>query len=326
VSTEFIWRKEMNVTRRAFLNKGGLSFGGLMATGAMPLFGNASPKKADAPNKQAVRFGVVTDIHYSTRAKWSDRCFQDSLTKLRQAVDVFNGRKLDFIIELGDMKDMGVKPDRLETLGFLDVIEGEFSRFSGPRYHVLGNHDMDCISKEDFLSHTENHGAAKGKSYYSFEMGGVKFVVLDACFNKDMTPYCCGNFKWTKAFIPEEELAWFDKELKSATGKVIVFCHQLLDGFSIQVGAPQSIFVSNWKKVVAIMEKHGNVIASIQGHHHRGHYSFRNGIHYWTMKGMITGAYPSNNSYAIIEVSPKGDVAIKGFRNSESMFLGMGNG
>ena len=27
-----------------------------------------------------------------------------------------------------------------------------------------------------------------------------------------MTPYCCGNFNWTKAFLPEEELAWFDQE------------------------------------------------------------------------------------------------------------------
>ena len=70
------------------------------------------------------------------------------------------------------------------------------------------------------------------------------------------------------------------------------------------------------------MEKYGNVIASIQGHHHDGHYSFRNGIHYWTMKGMITGAYPSHNSYAIVEVSPDGDVAIKGFGDAASMFLG----
>jgi alkaline phosphatase len=312
----------MNVTRRDFLGKGGLSVGALMAAGVVPLHGKTPPRLMDTRDRRAVRFGIVTDVHYSSRKKWSNRHFCDSLAKMRKAVDVFNGGKLDFVIELGDMKDMGVKPDRSETLGFLDVIESEFSRFSGPRYHALGNHDMDCISKEDFLLHTENHGAAKGKSYYSFEIGGLKFVVLDACFNKDMTPYCCGNFNWTKAFLPEEELAWLDEELKRATGQVVVFCHQLLDGFSMQVGAPRSIFVSDWKKVVAIMEKYGNVIASIQGHHHDGHYSFRNGIHYWTMKGMITGAYPSHNSYAIVEVSPDGDVAIKGFGDTASMFLG----
>jgi alkaline phosphatase len=243
---------------------------------------------------------------------------------MRQAVDAFNAGGLDFAIELGDLKDMGVKPDRAEALGFLDAIEAEFARFAGPRYHVLGNHDMDCISKEDFLAHTENYGAAKDKRHYSFVVGGVKFVVLDACFNKDMTPYRCGNFDWTKAFIPEEELAWFDEELKAATTPVVVFSHQLLDGFSVRKGL-RGVFVGNWKRVVEIMEKGGNVLASIQGHHHQGHYSFRNGIHYWTMKAMISGAYPPHNSYAVVEVSPDGDIAVKGFGDCESRVLQRGS-
>ena len=307
------------MTRRDFLASGGMVAGGLVATAVLPT-GCVSPWSAA---KRSVRFGVVTDTHYSTRAKWSDRHYGDSLAKMRQAVDAFNAGGLDFAIELGDLKDMGVKPDRAEALGFLDAIEAEFARFAGPRYHVLGNHDMDCISKEDFLAHTENYGAAKDKRHYSFVVGGVKFVVLDACFNKDMTPYRCGNFDWTKAFIPEEELAWFDEELKAATTPVVVFSHQLLDGFSVRKGL-RGVFVGNWKRVVEIMEKGGNVLASIQGHHHRGHYSFRNGIHYWTMKAMIAGAHPPHNSYAVVEISPDGDIAVKGFGDCESRVLQRG--
>lgn len=303
----------MNMTRRDFLAGGtcALAFGALgIAKGASPL--------PDA--RRTVRFGVVTDAHYSTRAKWRDRHFGDSLAKMRQAVEAFNAGGLDFAIELGDLKDMGPRPDRTEALGFLDAIESEFARFAGPRYHVLGNHDMDCISKEDFLAHTKNHGAAKGRRHYSFEVGGVKFVVLDACFNKDMTPYRCGNFDWKKAFVPEEELAWLDGELKAAATPVVVFCHQLLDGFSADKGLG-GVFVGNWKRVVEIMEKRGNVLASIQGHHHRGHYSFRNGIHYWTMKAMISGAHPPHNSYAIVEVSPEGTVSVNGFCDCENKVL-----
>ena len=306
----------MEISRRNFLTSGGMAAGGLVATTALPV-GCVSPWSVA---KRSVRFGVVTDAHYSTRAKWDDRHYADSLAKMRQAVDAFNACGLDFAIELGDLKDMGVKPDRTEALGFLDAIEAEFARFSGPRYHVLGNHDMDCISKEDFLAHTENYGAAKGKRHYSFEVGGVKFVVLDACFNKDMTPYRCGNFDWTKALVPEGELAWFDGELKAATTPVVVFCHQLLDGFSARKGLG-GIFVGNWKRVVEIMEKSGNVLASIQGHHHRGHYSFRNGIHYWTMKAMISGAHPPHNSYAIVEVLPSGNVVVNGFCNCASKVM-----
>lgn len=298
-----------------------MATGGLIATAVLPA-GCVSPWPAA---KRSVRFGVVTDAHYSTRAKWSDRHYGDSLAKMRQAVDAFNAGGLDFAIELGDLKDIGPKPDHAEVLGFLDAIEAEFARFAGPRYHVLGNHDMDCISKEDFLAHTENFGAANGKRHYSFEVGYVKFVVLDACFNADMTPYRCGNFDWTKTFVPEDELAWFDEELKAATTPVVVFCHQLLDGFSTGNGLG-GVFVGNWKRVVEIMEKSGNVIASIQGHHHRGHYSFRNGIHYWTMKAMISGANPPHNSYAVVEVSPDGAVAVKGFCDCESRVLQRGSG
>ena len=238
---------------------------------------------------------------------------------------------MDFVIELGDLKDMGPATEKVagtsvarpkaklreEALGFLDAIEAEFARFKGPRYHVLGNHDMDCISKEDFLAHTENHGAAKGKTFYAFTEGGVRFIVLDGCFNPDRGPYRCGNFDWTKAFLTDEELAWLDSELAVPFRPAIVFCHQLLDGFSRLRG----LHIGNWKQAVEIMEKRGNVLASIQGHHHAGHYNFRNGIHYWTMKGMIQGKYPEHNSYAIVEVAPDGTVTVNGFGDCEDRVL-----
>ena len=299
------------MTRRNFI-KGGASALGTLAAGC------ASNASVDV--RRTVRFGVVADAHYSERARWHDRHYHDSLAKMRQAVDEFNRDGLDFAIELGDMKDMGAKPDRDETLRFLDAIETEFARFDGPRYHALGNHDMDCISKDDFLSHTENHGAAKGKACYSFTVGGVKFIVLDACFNADRTPYRCGNFNWTKAFIPDEELAWFDEELRTSSRPVVVFCHQMLDGFSAAKGL-RGVFIGNWEEAVDIMERRGNVLAAIQGHHHPGHYGFRAGIHYWTMRGMISGAHPPHNSYAEVEVSPDGEISIRGFGDCESRVL-----
>ena len=294
--------------RREFLVGGGAAFGAL---GALGVAGGVLPP---AGAKRKVRFGVFTDSHYSTR----EGKFRDSRAKLRKAIDEFNKGGLDFVIELGDLKDCGIPPNRAETLGFLDAIEAEFARFNGPRYHVLGNHDMDSISKEDFLSHTENHGEAKGKGHYSFIVGGIKFIVLDACFNEDMTPYRCGNFNWMKAFIPDDELAWFDEELKGATTPAVVFCHQMLDGFSEAYVPEKGVFVGNWKRVVDVMEKRGNVCAAIQGHHHWGYCSFRNGIHYWTVKSMLTSSHSLRNSYAIVEVSPEGDVSIKGFYDCES--------
>ena len=314
-----------DVTRKQFLLGGAAA----VVSAVSPSF--AEEGSAAKSERRTVRFGVVTDSHSADTPPRIGRRYRDSVAKMRQAVDTFNKVGVDFMIELGDLKDMGAtetksggkniaRPKaklREEAIGFLDTIEAELARFNGPRYHVLGNHDMDCISKEDYLAHTENHGAAKGKTFYAFTEGGVKFLVLDGCFNPDRGPYRCGNFDWRKAFLTDEELAWLDAELASAAGSSVVFCHQLLDGFSKLGG----LHIGNWKRAVEIMEKRGNVLASIQGHHHPGHYNFRNGIHYWTMKGMICGKYPEHNSYAIVEVAPDGTITLNGFGDCESRVL-----
>lgn len=115
-------------------------------------------------NEKRLRFGLVTDIHFAHRNVHGTRYYEQSITKLSEAIDVFNRRKLDFMIELGDLKDMGDTPERGQTLSFLDEIEAKFQTFDGPVYHVLGNHDMDSISKPEFLAHTANYGNAERKT------------------------------------------------------------------------------------------------------------------------------------------------------------------
>ena len=89
-------------------------------------------------NEKRLRFGLVTDIHFAHRHVHGTRYYEQSITKLSEAIDVFNRRKLDFMIELGDLKDMGDIPERGQTLSFLDEIEAKFQTFDGPVYHVLG--------------------------------------------------------------------------------------------------------------------------------------------------------------------------------------------
>lgn len=75
-------------------------------------------------------------------------------------------------------------------------------RFNGPRYHVAGNHDFDKITYGDFVSNITNHGDANGRMYYSFVSGGVKYIVLDACYNNaEGDHYALGKFDWTKAVV-----------------------------------------------------------------------------------------------------------------------------
>jgi alkaline phosphatase len=251
-----------------------------------------------AYNRKNIRFGLVTDLHYAQQDTVGTRYYRQSIDKLNDAMKIFSESNLDFIVELGDYKDMTADADSVRSLTFIDEIESVFQQFDGPKYHVLGNHDMDCISKTDFLEHTSNSGKAKGKNYYSFVQKGVKFIVLDANFNEDGSDYDNGNFDWTKAYIPDGQKQWLANELNSKY-PVIVFVHQLLDSFS---RLPDSIYIRNATEVVEILERRNNVLAVFQGHHHAGHHSFRNGIHYFTNKAMIEGAYPENNSFTIVEI------------------------
>ncbi len=292
--------------RREFLQR---VSGGAVLLSSLPM---------QSMGRRPLRFGVVTDLHYAQKDVAINRYYRQSIDKLRDAIEVFNRSHLDFIIELGDLKDMDKTHDRAITLRFLDEVEGELQRFKGKVFHVLGNHDMDCISKADFLAHTTNLGKANGRSYYSFKQKGLKFIVLDGNFNEDLTPYDKGNFDWTKAFLPPEELEWLGKELEEGNERIIVFCHQLLDSFS---EVPQSVCIGNAPTVVEMLEASGRVLAVIQGHHHSGHYSQRNGIHYWTMKGLIEGEYPAHNSYAIIEVDKLGQICIQGYCDCKSMSM-----
>jgi len=250
-------------------------------------------------NNSVIRVGFVSDVHYARRPPDDTRYYADSLLKLRSVVDVFNESDLDFIVELGDFKHMGKVPDRDKTLSFLDETEAVFKTFRGPLYHVLGNHDMDCISKADFLSHTENSGEAAGKARYSFFCKGIKFIALDANFNENGSPYDRGNFDWTKCIVPEEELRWLRNELDGAE-KAVVFVHQMLDSFAMK---EKEYFVINSDEVRNILEEKGNVLAVFQGHYHPGFISVRKGIQYFTIPGLIEGSYTgSQKKYTIAEI------------------------
>jgi len=263
-------------------------------------FGGARPNTA--------RFGIVTDSHYANR-NYSNRFCVESLDKMAECVELMNKQEVDFLIELGDLKDQDDPPVEGNTVSYLRAIEAIFRQFKGPIYHVLGNHDMDSISKSQFLSGVENTGIASDLSYYSFDLNGLHFVVLDANYLSDGTDYDHGNFSWTDTIIPAAELAWLEQDLASAGSPVIVFIHQLLNGTG-------SHYVNNAADVRQILEVSGKVLAVFQGHYHSGAYSRIREIHYYTLKAMVEGSGAENNAYAIVEVNSDRSIIISAYRKA----------
>jgi hypothetical protein len=296
---------EWVISRRVFLR---------CAAGAALGSSSCTPGNLSTRRGPAVRFGVVTDCHCADTDPVGTRFYRESLGKLAECVDRMNAEKVDFLIELGDFKDENRPPVEEKTLLHLHKVEAVFRRFRGRRYHVLGNHDMDSISKQQFLSRVENTGVEAGRSHYSFDTKGLHCVVLDANYRSDGRDYDHGRFDWTDANVPAHELDWLRQDLAASRSPVVLFIHQLLDGTG-------SVYVKNAPEVRHILESSGRVLAVFQGHHHPGTCSHINGIHYYTLKGLIEGHGQDNNAYAVVEVHPDLNMMVTGYRKAPSMEL-----
>jgi len=254
---------------------------------------------------------MLSDVHFANREPAGERFYQQSLAKVQEAIDRMNREKLDFVIELGDFKDQDTVPNEANTLNYLTDLESVFQQFNGPTYHVLGNHDMDGISKQQFLERIENTGISGTKSYYSFNKKKIHFVVLDGNFTKEGKAYDHGNFSWDDSFVPESQINWLKEDLKGNNLPVIVFVHQMLSP-----SRDVKLEVQNAAEVRQVLEQSGMVLCVFQGHVHEESYNLINGIHYYSVNAVVDGDGPENNAYMIVDIYKDGSLKIDGFRRA----------
>jgi len=286
------------LTRRSFLQDGSL----LLLGAGVALSQPAALFSDDAQRR--VRIGLVTALHYADKPPAGSRHYRETLAKLAEAAEQFTKEKPDLVVELGDLIDSASSLEAEKQN--VARINKEFAALPGKKHYVLGNHCVHTLTKDEFL------GAVGQKSaHYSFNAGDFHFVVLDACFRSDGEPYARGNFKWTDANIPNEQVEWLRADLKAATNQSIVFAHQRLD-------VKNDHGIKNAEQVRKVLQESGKVLAVFQGHSHKNDLKDISGIHYCTLVAMVEGSGAENNGYSMVDVFDKGTIRLAGFRKQNN--------
>jgi len=243
--------------------------------------------------------GLFTDAHYGP-APYADRDCPGALGRVRAAFDVFSAAGAPLVVNLGDAVDNA--PTREDELALCAEVRAACAAFPGPVRHVIGNHDVQMLSKAEFLAAM----GAPPEPYYSFDAGGVHCIVLDGNCHADGSDYCRGDFSWEEAWIAEEQLRWLAADLARAAQKpVLIFCHECLDDF-LWEGGPDPHVVQNAPAVRELLCRAGNVRAVFQGHYHPGRRRTVDGIPYFSLPSIATGA----DHYAIATLYADGPLRL----------------
>lgn len=210
-----------------------------------------------------VRIGMCSDVHLPT--------MHDSEKRISSFIDSMIIAKPDFIIELGDFV---IPREKFDTMFSI------WNTFPGPKYHVIGNHEMDGgTSLEEAVKYRKME-----KSYYSFIKNGFKFIVLDGNDKKDP------NQKGYRSFFGNEQIVWLKNELKVSKFPIVIFSHQGIGTDPNNPGERYSI--ENSEEVRQIFEDHNNmskgnkIISCFNGHAHHDFAEEISDIWYITINSM----------------------------------------
>ena len=255
----------------------------------------------EAGKQGPVRFGLAADPHVADLPAAIGRRYRLAAGRLEAAAKALRAEGAEFLVEMGDLKDAG--PGEAATLANLAAAAGALRSFGGPVEPVLGNHDVDRISKAQFL-----RGFADGLGlpeppapFGAFDVRGVRFVRLDCDFFPDGRELDVGDRNHRDCTVPPDQVAWLRETLAAAPGPCVVFCHSPL--------------TSDWDSVVTNgAEESGGVVAVFQAHTHADAFKRIEGIPYCTVPSICHGDGP----YELAEVSPDGRVRVRGFNGAPS--------
>ena len=241
----------MMMERKDFLRNMALGAAVSMIPGSL-LKANSKTAGLHKPKErfEKISFGIISDLH-------QDFTF-DAPKRLEAYVADMNRKKPDFILQLGDFC-CPVDGNKV----IMDIWNG----FKGEKRHVLGNHEFDQnCTVEDCVKFF-----GMPKDYYSFDMTGYHFVVMNTNGVIPSDPK-----RMYPSYIHDEQFRWLEADLRATKLPTIVFCHHPLDVFGVENGEAVRLLLENANKEAGFLK----VKVVFSGHLHQDFCNQINGIHY----------------------------------------------
>jgi manganese-dependent ADP-ribose/CDP-alcohol diphosphatase len=266
----------------------------------------AAPFISRAATTTGFEIGLVTDAQYVDAEPRGSRFYREGRPRLAEAVEHFNRRDLAFCVQLGDLIDRDWES--------FDAMMEPLARSRHPWHHVLGNHDFDVA--DEWISRVP-HRLGLTRRYEAFDQGAFRFVRLDT---NDVSTYAYPVGTPERVAAAEElerikakgwrhaqpwnggvgaaQLAWLDRTCAEAHAQgrqVIIFAHH--------PAAPADQHnVWNTDELLALIDRHRNVVAWFNGHNHAGAFEERQGASFVTLRGMVETA--DTTAYATAQLLP----------------------
>lgn len=200
-------------------------------------------------------FVQLSDLHFAhnpdefSQAFYDRQMVVDPKPVLDTLIAEINALSPDFVILTGDIVADANRPSVELVSSWMEYIANEVTkRIRAPFFTCVGNHDIRV--REGGAS--ENlYTQYFGPTYYSFNMKGVHFVVLN--------PHVIEDGKLVYSFSADQ-VAWLVRDLKQVPSNmpIVVFCHEPTPDWASR---PETA------AVLALLEEF-NVVALITGHWH----------------------------------------------------------
>ncbi len=240
-----------------------------------------------------LRLAVVTDVHHGPEHETKiGGCALELMSLL---IDQINRGDFDAVIEMGDrVSDVDPDTDRAH----LQQLSELFMRLNPPRYHLLGNHDVVHLSREENARLLETD---MNSAYVDTDFIRLVFWQPEVRLTGN------GGFP-----LLEDEVDWLDSVLANAPGKAVIFTHVPVSGHS-QRG--NYYFENNFghstypghEMILERVVRRPAAAAWISGHVHWNSYVNISGIPMCTVQSLtesFTTASRPSGAWAEIEITP----------------------